>query len=104
MPALFLDLIKGNTDGKGCLRLLERGGLPVRTPPGKGGLPHRKKVVGLRPIGEVRVSRKEADERVQVLIIDTRFSTKHVLSKESEWELMARDKRQTFNETAIPWS
>ena len=84
VPALFLDLIQGNTDGKGCLRLLERGGLPVRTPPGKGGLPHRKKVIGLRPIGEVRVSRKEANERVQVLIIDTRFSTKHVLSQESE--------------------
>jgi hypothetical protein len=42
-------------------------------------LPHGKKVARLRPIGEVCISRKEADERVQVLVIDPRFYAKHVL-------------------------
>jgi len=50
--------------------------------PSQRRLPHGKKVAGLRSIGEVRVSRKEADKRVQILIINTGFGTKHVLLRE----------------------
>ena len=45
----------------------------------------------LRSIGEVCVAKKNADERVQTLVINTRFGTEHVLWK-SEWELPVRDK------------
>ena len=79
VPALFLNFIQGNADGKAGRRLFESGRLPIRTPACERCLPHREKIVGLRSISEVSVSRKNADERIQVLVIDTRFGTKHML-------------------------
>jgi len=83
VPASFLDLTQAHTNVEGGCRFLERGRLPFRSPTSQRCLPHGKKVAGLRPIGEVCVSRKDADNRVQVLVIDTRFGTKHVLRRNS---------------------